>query len=224
MGTKLEKSALFLGKSNDNKTLVASEFIQKNFVTTEVHLGDWGESFPRSLSTWKGDYIFSYLSRWIVPAKLIQRTKVAAINFHPASPNYPGVGCNNFALYNNEKEFGVTCHFMLPTIDSGEIIATKKFPIYSTDNVSSLLDRTYDHQLDFFMEVIKKILNGVSLEPSGEKWEREPFTRKDLNRLSCITTEMDQEEISRRVRATNFGKWKPYIMIGNHKFKYTDES
>jgi methionyl-tRNA formyltransferase len=175
------------------------------------------------LSSWEGDYIISYLSRWIVPQTLLERVKSSAINFHPASPDYLGVGCNNFALYNEEEFFGVTCHFMLPNVDSGKIIATKKFPIFGTDNVSTLLAKTYDHQLELFYVIMNKILNGEGLNPSGEKWGRGPYTRKELNKLPRIMPEMEEHEIKRRIRATEFGKWKPYLKIGDFIFEYKAE-
>ena len=71
----------------------------------------------------------SYLI-WVVPEWLLRKAKIAAINFHPASPDYPGIGCRNFALYENAKEYGVTCHHMSATIDTGSIIEIKRFPIF----------------------------------------------------------------------------------------------
>ena len=223
MSKKSKKSILFLGKKEDKNTIKASEYIVSNFEIKEIHLGKWGDPFPKSLSSWKGDYIISYLSRWILPQGLLDKAKNAAINFHPASPDYPGVGCNNFALYNNEEYFGVTCHHMTSKIDSGQIIATKKFSILPSDDVSSLLLRTYNFQLELFYEVVHKILHGEELGLSGEKWTREPFTREELNQLLIISSEMDEKEIKRRIRATSFNKWKPYLKIGDLTFEYKDE-
>ena len=130
MDNPYKKSILFLGKKKDENTLKAIDFIKSNFENREIFLGDWGDPFPEKLDSWEGDYIVSYLSRWIVPALLLKRAKTAAINFHPASSSYPGIGCNNFALYNQEESFGVTCHYMLPMVDTGKIIASKIFPIF----------------------------------------------------------------------------------------------
>ena len=51
------------------------------------------------------------------------------INFHPGSPEYPGTGCTNFAIYNKEKEYGVTCHYMKTSVDSEILSQVKRFPI-----------------------------------------------------------------------------------------------
>ena len=83
--------------------------------------------------------------------------------------------------------------------------------------------RTYDYQLELFFDVMKKILDGQELKPKGEEWTREPYTRQELNELYEITPEMDDQEIKRRIRATSFGKWKPYLKIGDFTFEYKDE-
>ncbi|MDR1470941.1 MAG: hypothetical protein LBS75_00315 [Synergistaceae bacterium] len=181
-------------------------------------LGKWGDSLPEDISWWEGDYIISYLSRWVIPEYMIKKAKKAAINFHPASPAYPGVGCCNFALYENASEYGVTCHRMNKNIDAGDIIAVKYFPVFPTDDVHSLLSRTYDFQLTLFYEIIGKIIMGEDLPASSEKWGRKPFSRKELNELYKITIEMDQAEIKKRIRATNYMRFKPTILLGDYQF------
>ena len=98
-----EKSLLFLGKKNDSHTKEAIEIVQSNFKNVSVFLGEWNDKIPDQVKTWSGDFIISYLSRWVLQRSILRRAQIAAINFHPASPQYPGIGCNNFALYNNEK-------------------------------------------------------------------------------------------------------------------------
>ena len=71
---------------------------------------------------------------------MLNRVKVAAINFHPGPNNYRGsFGGLNFALLNNEKQFGVTAHLINENIDDGEIIECRKFNIYKSDCLDSLM-------------------------------------------------------------------------------------
>ena len=84
---------------------------------------------PPEVLNWKGDLIISFISSWIYPQQLLSNAGFAAINFHPGSPDYPGTGCTNFAVYNGEKEYGITCHHMNATIDTGSIIQVKRFNI-----------------------------------------------------------------------------------------------
>jgi methionyl-tRNA formyltransferase len=216
-------SVLFLGKKSDDYCNKALNFIQVNFTNVTYYLGKWGEPLPEDIGWWDGEYIISYLSRWIIPEYLINKAKKAAINFHPASPAYPGIGCINFALYENASEYGVTCHYMLKKVDTGNIIAVKRFPIFPTDDVALLLGRTYDFQLTLFYEIIGKIIKGENLPSSTEKWERKPFSRKEFNKLLKITTEMDSTEIKRRIRATNYMHFRPIIEMGDYEFELKAE-
>ena len=219
-----KKSILSLGKKGDEHCLRAVDFIKSNFENSEIHLGKWGDSLPEDIGWWEGDYIVSYLSRWIVPPSLLKRAKTAAINFHPASPDYPGIGCYNFALYYEEKVYGVTCHHMLPNVDTGTIIDTKKFPVFPSDTVSTLLSRAYYYQLVLFYEVMEKILKGEELPVSKEKWTRKPITRKEFSKLTEITPDMDNEEVKKRIRATSFNEWQPTVKIGDFSFEYDKKS
>lgn len=210
---------LFLGKKKDDYCLKALRFCQNNFGDVVAHLGTWGDRLPEDIGFWDGDYIISYLSRWVIPEYLLKKAKFAAINFHPASPDYPGVGCNNFALYENAKEYGATCHHMSATVDTGNIIAVKKFTVFPKDNVGTLLSRTYDTQLVLFYEIMEKILNNEELPKSNDQWSRKPFTRTELNELSKITPDMSKEEIEKRVRATSYGEWQPIVELNDFKFE-----
>jgi methionyl-tRNA formyltransferase len=212
-------SLLFLGKKDDIYCEKALQFIKVNCEQIEAYLGKWGDSLPEDIGWWEGDYIISYLSRWIAPEYLINKAKIAAINFHPGSPEYPGIGCNNFALYENAKEYGCTCHYMLPKVDTGKIIAVKRFPVFTNDDVKTLLHRTYDFQLTLFYEIMGKIINGEKLPETSERWGRKPFTRKEFNELNKITWEMENEEIKRRIRATNYMDYKPTVKILEYEFE-----
>jgi methionyl-tRNA formyltransferase len=219
MTIKNNHSILFLGKKNDQHCSKALEFVRKNFSTVSAYLGEWGNPLPEEIKDWEGDYIISYLSRWIVPKYLIKKAKVAAINFHPASPDYPGIGCNNFALYEDAEEYGVTCHHMAAKVDTGDLITVKRFPVFPNDDVGSLLMRTYDFQLILFYEVIGQILRNKPLPSSKETWTRKPISRKEFNQLKVITPTMTAEEIEKRIRATSYDVFQPFIEINGHVFQ-----
>lgn len=215
---------LFLGKADDPDCARALQFCQQNFENVTDCLGKWGDPLPEYARQWTGDYIISYLSRWVVPAELLSRAKIAAINFHPASPEYPGIGCNNFALYEDAKEYGVTCHHMAAKVDTGGIIAVRRFPVYPEDTTETLLKRTYEHQIALFLEIAHLMADGKDLPVSNEKWTRPPFSRKQFNELFIIRPEMSKEEIRRRIRAVSYKQWQPYVEIQGYRFEYKAES
>jgi methionyl-tRNA formyltransferase len=217
---KTNLSMLFLGKAEDPYCARALAFCQERFRQVTACLGAWGDPLPEAARTWQGDYIISYLSRWVVPESLLGRARAASFNFHPASPEYPGIGCNNFALYEGAEEYGVTCHHMAPKVDTGSIIAVRRFPVYPEDGVAELLERTYGHQLALFFEILDLLAKGKDLPVSEEGWTRPPFTRAQFNELFVITPEMSKEEIARRVRAISFQHWQPYVKLQGYRFEY----
>ncbi len=213
-------SLLFLGKAEDPDCARALEYCQGAFGPVTYCLGKWGDPLPLAIQEWEGDYIVSYLSRWVVPEMLLKRARKAAINFHPASPQYPGIGCTNFALYEDAREYGVTCHHMAARVDTGRIIAVRRFPVYPQDDVAALLKRTYENQMALFFEIAAIMAQGRELPISEETWTRPPFTRKQFNELFRITPDMPGEEIARRIRAVSYQRWQPYIEIQGYRFEY----
>lgn len=210
---------LFLSKKDDEYVEKALKFLKRNFTNVQSCLGEWGDPLPERIKNWTGDYIISYSSRWVIPDYLLKQANIASINFHPAPPNYPGFGCTNFALYEDAKEYGVTCHHMVKEIDAGAIIAVKKFPVFSTDNVDTLLARTYNYQLNLFYDIIGNIISSLTLPTSQEQWTRKAFTRKDFNELIKLIPTMTREEITKIIRATNYRTWKPTIEIHGFTFE-----
>lgn len=210
----------FISKKEDAGCAAALSFLQANFseVTPFLSGAAWGGRMPAGLREWRGDYIVSYLGRWILPREVLSNASKGAINFHPASPDYPGLGSVNFALYEEAKTFGATCHIMEPKVDSGRIIAVKRFPVFPSDTVESLLSRTYTHQLALFYEVLSLLALGRDLPGTTEQWTREPFTRSDFNRLFIVTRDMPDNEIARRIRALEYKNWGPYLELCGRRF------
>ena len=210
---------LLLGKRDDHYCERALERLLQSADEVRYQFGTWGESLDPELNAWSCDYLISYLGRWIVPATMIERVQVAAINFHPGSPHYPGVGCVNFAIWEEARDFGATCHHLAEKVDSGPIIAVERFDMPKSPTVAQVLELTYAAQWKLFRRVIDELEQGLPLPSSDEHWTRRPFTRKDLNELSQINIVDPDGALERQVRATSFGKYQPSINIGGVHFQ-----
>ena len=199
-----DKSILFLGKKNDAHTLKALRHLKFLFNDVTACLGVWGQNLPEAATYWQGDIIVSYLSSWIVPQYLLDKARIAAINFHPATPSYPGVGPCCFALYENATTYGSTCHHMDKLVDTGSIIKVSTFPIYPCDSLATPVTRACDYQLCLFYEIADLLYSEQELPSSRTAWSRKPVTKKELDDLANITPEMNPDEVKRRIRATLF--------------------
>ena len=161
----------------------------------------------------------------IIPNSIIKKARIAAINFHPGPPEYPGRGCLNFALHENSKFYGVTSHFMTSKVDDGIIIECRRFPIQKLDTVNSLLDRTHTKLLDLFYDVTSGIaLTSVrylkeSIQKSkNEKWSEKKFKIKDLENLSVVDMGINKESLIKLIRATYTEKFPPKIILHDFEF------
>ena len=213
------RRVLFLGKRDDPSCRCALSLLQERLGHVEAHFGAWGEPLPASVRDWEGDVIISYLSRWIVPASMLDRSAVS-INFHPATPEYPGIGCVNFALYDAAPTFGATCHVMAPQVDAGPVIAVRRFAVDPHDDVASLLQRTYAAMFDLFAEITDLLVKGSALPRSSETWTRRAYTRKEFEALMELRCDMTEAEVERRIRATSYGSYQPWIELHGKRFVY----
>jgi len=166
--TKSKVKVLFIGKEEDACSKTAANFIQLHFENPRIIFSKRSTPFPETLYDWRGDLIISYLSQWIIPNRLLANADLAAINLHPGPPEYPGIGCTNFAIYHEEKEFGITCHHMLSKVDSGSIIVVKRFPLFPGDTVYSVTQRSYIEILHLFFELVSGLLQGKHFPESSE--------------------------------------------------------
>lgn len=214
---------LFLRKKDNQYAQRAEEFIRQHFQQAMIFTGGRKDKLPPEVLNWKGDLVISFISSWIYPQSLLSNASFAAINFHPGSPEYPGTGCTNFAIYNGEKEYGVTCHHMSGGVDSGKIIAVKRFAVTENDSVYKVTQHCYKLIEELFYEIMNGLLNGQPLPESVETWKRKPYTRKQLDELCCISPEMTEQEISRRIKATTYKTPWAFTRIGDHIFKLQAE-
>ena len=165
------------------------------------------------------DFILSFLSPVIVPQSVLSAAKIAALNFHPAPPRWPGVGSASFALYEGDKEFGVTAHLMSAKVDSGPILRTISFPILQEDDCELLWSRALHHTLTLFYDVAFDLAMKGNVIPSGEKWERPAITRKQFEQWMVIPPGTAVEEIRRKVRALRHPRFPgPFMEVAGVRF------
>lgn len=199
------------------EAILKSSFCENEVVSVRGNVGDklneeYGYYYP--------EYVISFVSPWIIPSSILSSAQKAAINFHPGSPEYPGTGCYNFALYENAKQYGVTVHHMKEKVDTGNIIMTSYFDVSPFESVETLKLKSMNHLLLCFEKILSYILFDNPLPMSDEIWKRKPFTRKQMYELFKIDyTKHDRAEIERRIRAATYpGMPGAFIEMCNHTF------
>lgn len=170
------------------------------------------------------DYIFCFRSKYILKKTDIKKSKNPPINFHPGSPKYRGFGCVNYALYENSKNYGVTSHIITEKIDNGKIIDVKRFAISANDNLETLLNKTYKFLYYQAEKIICKILVNENVldelikKNKNEKWSKKIKSKKDLDNFYKIDLNLNKIELRKKIRATKFKNFKPFIIFRDKKF------
>lgn len=218
----IDKSIIVFAKEKNGLTDIVN-YLKINFTKVRVFKGNVGDVFPKKAYSSKYDICISYMSPWIIPQKMLLRIKDFAINFHPGPPEYRGIGCTNFAIYNNESKYGVTAHLMDSEVDSGAIINARYFPILPGDTLFVLTQKCYKQVLKLFYDVFTYYIGHGKLPKSNKKWSKRLYTRKELNELCRIRKGMSQIEARKRVKATNFPNMpKAYIQMFGYRFEYKE--
>ncbi len=179
--------------------------------------GQFGDAFP-DLPDLAPRLILSFLSPWILPQRLLDRADLA-LNFHPGSCDYPGIGCYNFALYEGASHYGAVCHHMAARVDTGAVVSERLFATRPDETVETLKLRTMEVMLELVSEVVRRVASGGALPVSARQWTRRPFRRTELDELGRIACDMPADEVRRRVRAMEYpGYPGAFIELGGHRF------
>ena len=103
------------------------------------------DDFLNKMMEYECDLFVSMSFNQIFRNTLINIPPLKTINCHAGKlPFYRGRNILNWALINDEKEFGITVHYIDDGIDSGDIILQTCYPINEDDNYSTLLKQAYE--------------------------------------------------------------------------------
>ena len=107
------------------------------------------------------DILVSMSFNQIFKSALINLAPKKIINCHAGLlPFYRGRNILNWALINNEKEFGISVHEVDAGIDTGDIILQDRFPISEEDTYATLLQRSFVACADILYRALVLIASG----------------------------------------------------------------
>jgi len=116
------------------------------------------DEFMRKMREYNVDLFVSMSFNQIFRKKMIELPPLKTINCHAGKlPFYRGRNILNWVLINDEKEFGITVHYVDEGIDTGDIILQRTFAITDDDNYSTLLNKAYTGCADILYDAIKLI-------------------------------------------------------------------
>ncbi len=116
------------------------------------------ETSLTKISNYDCDVLVSMSFNQIFRKDIIKLTPIGIINCHAGKlPFYRGRNILNWVLINDEKEFGITVHFVDEGIDTGDIILQKAFTITDLDSYKTLLNTSYSACANILYESLVQI-------------------------------------------------------------------
>jgi len=104
---------------------------------------------------------------WLVPSNIIKRYKHRIVNIHPALlPKYGGKGMfgmhvHRAVLENNERQSGMTIHYVNEEYDAGDIIFQTMCAVEPDESPESLARKVHELEYHHYPRVIDELLDGL---------------------------------------------------------------
>jgi UDP-4-amino-4-deoxy-L-arabinose formyltransferase/UDP-glucuronic acid dehydrogenase (UDP-4-keto-hexauronic acid decarboxylating) len=119
------------------------------------------------------DWLVNVNSTVVLSDALLRIPRRGALNMHPGLlPEYAGLHTHQWAIRNGEDTFGVTIHHMEPSLDTGDIVLQRRFPVASDETGLSLYRRCIQEGAVAMQDVLRLVVAGEPL----------PRRRQDLSK------------------------------------------
>lgn len=139
-----EIQILFICVRFDTADSTLKEFAEQYNIDYLKHPNINSSEFIARLNEYDCDLFVSMSFNQIFRTEVMNLPKLKTINCHAGKlPFYRGRNILNWALINDEKEFGITVHFVDEGIDTGDIILQRTYPIAEKDDYATLLEIAY---------------------------------------------------------------------------------
>lgn len=163
-----------------------------------AHLGKIGEK----------TLIVSASNNYLFPASLVKREKITIINFHNALlPDYPGRNAPSWVIYRNERQTGITWHYVTAGVDEGNIIIQKSCEIGPDMKAYELTERLMDLACEGFRECFDAVLSQqAEAKPQMFPPGRRMYRSAEIPGEGFLDLQEEPETIYRLLRSVDYGK------------------
>ncbi len=153
--------------------------------------------------------IVSASNNYLFLAEIAENPQYTVINFHNALlPKFPGRNAPAWAIFENEKETGITWHYVTGRVDGGDIIVQKKCSISQDIRAYELAEKLMRLAFEGFCEKFDEILEERVIVTKQQTAETRRLYRSTDNPADCTFCMEDSPEfIYRLLRAVDYGKY-----------------
>ena len=145
------------------------------------------------------DVVISFLFWKLIREPLVSLGRIGCLNFHPAPlPDMRGLGGYNVAILEGMRDWGVSCHFVDESFDTGDLVEVERFPIDPDSATAFSLDLESQERLfSLFQRVIGRAMAGEKLERTPQGGGR----YVDANEFEQLRRVRPGDDLDRKLRA-----------------------
>jgi methionyl-tRNA formyltransferase len=145
------------------------------------------------------DVVVSFLFWKRIREPLLSLGTIGCLNFHPAPlPDMRGLAGYNIAVLEAMSEWGVSCHFVDPEFDTGDLVEVERFPVDAATATAFSVDlESQERLLELFKRVMSRALAGEAL-PRTPQGPGRYVTRDEFESLRRIRP---GDDVERKLRA-----------------------
>jgi methionyl-tRNA formyltransferase len=151
--------------------------------------------------------VVAMLWLYTVEEKIIATTRLGFVNCHGGLlPKYRGNACANWAILNDEKEMGITVHFMKGgDLDSGPVILQTEINFSNQTTIGGFMEEFNRTGSTLVLNAVEKIRTG-DYQPVPQDESEASYCYPRLPRDGEISWELPAREIHKLIRSAG----KPY--------------
>jgi methionyl-tRNA formyltransferase len=215
---KINIVAVFLNPKEDQSAL---KFCQRNsiefFSYTEIH------EQLKKLSDSNIDWLFNINSTIILSDEILKIPSNGALNLHPGPlPTYAGLHTHQWAIRNNEIEFGVTLHWMEEGIDTGDIAFQKTFPLTGNETGLSLFMKCLNEGVNLVKVALDYIVEEKDIPSIKQDLSKRQLYSNKMAMDGTINWNMGYNDLHNFFRAADYKpfespSYKPYTILNGKK-------
>lgn len=152
---------VFVTVRYDKKDEVLIRYAEEKGIPVIINKNINCKEYMDEIQKLKPDLLVSMSFNQIFKKEIINLAPLKIINCHAGKlPFYRGRNILNWVLINDEKEFGITVHYVDEGIDTGDIIVQHTYSITDADDYGTLLEKAHVECAEVLYEAIQLMKQG----------------------------------------------------------------
>ncbi|MDO5426151.1 MAG: formyltransferase family protein [Eubacteriales bacterium] len=150
--------------------------------------------------------LISAINPCIVPKRVLRKEGLRAVNCHQALlPRHPGRNAEMWAVYEGDRETGITWHEMTPEVDGGAILVQKSFALTEKDTAYSVFKKQSALAYEAFQEILPGLMAGTLTGTAQKADDRESIHYSwEMPENGILKTDWSGRKISAFLRSVDY--------------------